>query len=279
MDSLFIHFTHSATPGRKATMDFSLPALDTATKYPSIPTYHVIGERGMLGEDTNVVFEAGEDVYLTEKVDGTNCRIVVLPGGGDFLIGTRDLFLYAQGDRVPNQVPVNLEILRTLMEPAAAAADAWTGKAILVVFCEVYGAAGIARGWADYTGTKTGAGARMFDTATVDPAVLGWELDRIAGWRERGGQGFAPACFNPIAQFGLEPVPHVKIAEGHTIPTGREAAEAWMEALLPGTLAGLGDGGTGNAEGIVARTADRSKIVKLRKAEYAKTRRQLANRR
>jgi hypothetical protein len=71
----------------------------------------------------------------------------------------------------------------------------------------------------------------------------------------------------------------LKVVEGNAIPTGREEAEAWMDELLPGTLAGLGDGGTGNAEGIVARTADRSKICKLRKAEYQKTRRQLAGQR
>lgn len=265
-------------PVERHSVNVAIPALDTATKYPSIPTYHVIGERGMLGEETNVVFDAGEDVYLTEKVDGTNTRIVVMPGG-DYFIGTRDLFLYAKGDRLPNQVPVNLEMVRALAAPAEQAAAAWTGEAILVVFCEVYGAAGIGANWGDYSGQKPGAGVRCFDTATVDPAVLDWNLDRIAGWRERGGQDFAPACFNPVAQFGIDPVPHLKVVEGNAIPRGREEAEAWMEELLPGTLAGLGDGGTGRAEGIVARTADRSKIAKLRKAEYAKTRRQLANRR
>jgi hypothetical protein len=52
-----------------------------------------------------------------------------------------------------------------------------------------------------------------------------------------------------------------------------------MESLLPGTFAGLGDGGTENAERIVARTADRSKIVKLSKAECQKTKRQMAGQR
>lgn len=260
-------------------MTFDFAALGTATAYPSIPTYHVIGERGMLGDETNVTFQPGEEVLITEKIDGANCRIVVMPGGGDFFIGTRDVFLYAKGDRLANQVPVNLEMVRALVDPAEAAAAGWRSPSILVVFCEVYGAAGIGARWGDYSGEKLGAGVRCFDVATVDPEVLDWKLDRIAGWRERGGQRFQPAWLTERGMYGIERVPYLKRVDGGAIPSGREEAEQWMDELLPGTLAGLGDGGTGRAEGIVARTADRSKIVKLRKAEYAKTKRQLANRR
>jgi hypothetical protein len=50
-----------------------------------------------------------------------------------------------------------------------------------------------------------GRNRRMFDTATVDPGVLAWNLDRIAGWRERGGQQFEPAWVNANGMFGIEP--------------------------------------------------------------------------
>jgi hypothetical protein len=56
----------------------------------------LLADRGMLSDDTNVAFEAGERVHLTEKVDGSNTRIVVMPGGGDFFLDTRDLFLYSR---------------------------------------------------------------------------------------------------------------------------------------------------------------------------------------
>jgi hypothetical protein len=122
-----------------------------------------------------------------------------------YFLGTRDLFLYGKGDRVPNQVPVNLEIFRRLIGPAEQAAEEWTGDTILVVFCEVHGANGIGARWGDYSGVKAGAGVRTFDTATVDPGVLEWNLDRIAGWRERGGQQFEPAWVNANGMFGIKP--------------------------------------------------------------------------
>ncbi|MCU1617221.1 MAG: hypothetical protein JWO98_4761, partial [Frankiales bacterium] len=54
-----------------------LAALNSATKYPSIPTYHELDPKngGLLEIPT--AFEG--DVVLTEKVDGTNGRIVLLP--------------------------------------------------------------------------------------------------------------------------------------------------------------------------------------------------------
>jgi ATP-dependent RNA circularization protein (DNA/RNA ligase family) len=48
------------------------------TKYPSIPTYHTLGDKGILLEET-ISFDS--EVILTEKVDGTNSRIILLPDG------------------------------------------------------------------------------------------------------------------------------------------------------------------------------------------------------
>ena len=53
----------------------NLRALNSATKYPSIPTYHVLGERGRLTEALNVVFGSDELVYITEKVDRKSTRL------------------------------------------------------------------------------------------------------------------------------------------------------------------------------------------------------------
>lgn len=66
-------------------------ALNSLTKYPSIPTLHEM-DRGLLTDVLHV--EAHRDVSMgvldwvaTEKLDGTNVRI---------LIGGRDLFLGSQ---------------------------------------------------------------------------------------------------------------------------------------------------------------------------------------
>ena len=45
-----------------------LPSLDSATKYPSIVTYHALGDKGRLTEVLNVNFSG--NVITTEKVDG-----------------------------------------------------------------------------------------------------------------------------------------------------------------------------------------------------------------
>jgi hypothetical protein len=54
-------------------------ALNSLTKYPSIPTYHTLdaGNGGLL--ETSIDFEGR--VIGTEKVHGTNSRIISLPGG------------------------------------------------------------------------------------------------------------------------------------------------------------------------------------------------------
>ena len=69
----------------KETMMIDLEALNSATKYPSIRTYHALGERGSLTEE---VTGFHGDVVLSEKIDGSNSRIIRLPDG-DWLIGSR----------------------------------------------------------------------------------------------------------------------------------------------------------------------------------------------
>lgn len=258
-------------------MTFDFAALDTATAYPSILTYHVIGERGMLGDETNVTFQPGEQVFITEKIDGANCRMIILPGN-DYVIGNRKQLLYARGDRLANQSEDNLTMVAALQPAAERLADEWEGETVLVVYAEVFGA-GIGRAWTQYTADKGKAGARWFDARTVHPTVLTWPLDRIAGWRERGQEGFVPLSTRIAYDIGLEKVPPIATCDGGDIPTGREETEQWMADLIPLSHAGIDEAGNGNPEGLVARTDTRSKIVKFRFAEYAKTKRQLANRR
>ena len=75
-----------------------LNKLNSMTKYPSIPTYHTLGDKGTLLEQT-VSFEG--KVVLTEKVDGTNSRIILLPDV-NFVLGSREELLFAKGDLIGN---------------------------------------------------------------------------------------------------------------------------------------------------------------------------------
>src|SRR6188768_1972097 len=87
------------TKRKRRTVDLRNPellaALNTATKYPSIPTYHKFGEKGRLTEELNVIFKGA--VIGTEKIDGTNTRII-LPPGNDYIIGSREELLFSGGD-------------------------------------------------------------------------------------------------------------------------------------------------------------------------------------
>lgn len=56
-----------------------LSKLNSATKYPSILTYHVIGAKGILQDDVLTYFPAATTLIGTEKIDGTNARMIFMP--------------------------------------------------------------------------------------------------------------------------------------------------------------------------------------------------------
>lgn len=246
-------------------MDFR--TLNSATKYPSILAYHQPQpeHRGKL-EATPCVDFRGREVILTEKVDGTNGRMIILPGG-DWFIGSREDLITARGDRVPNQGPVNLAMARALVPAAEQAAAAWDGKDALVIWAEVYGAA-TAAGWQNYSTDKHTVGARIFDVALVDPHILTQTPAAAAAWRDAGGQQFAPLDLK--MDLPLERVPQLGVVNGNDIPTDIEGAHAWLTSVLTETQVRLDGTGKGQAEGIVIRTAGRDRIAKLRHPDYQK---------
>ena len=79
---------------------YGLEKINSMTKYPSILTYHKIGDKGILQPELTDGTKFDEEVYVTEKVDGTNTRIIV--SGCDYIIGSREDLLYAKGDRIIN---------------------------------------------------------------------------------------------------------------------------------------------------------------------------------
>lgn len=241
----------------------NLTALNSATKYPSIPTYHGLGERGSLTEEATAFHG---DVILTEKVDGTNSRIILMPDG-DYFIGSREELLTARGDRVHNPA---LGIVEALRDVADGLKGTGTDQ-IAVYFLETYGAkiGGQAK---QYTGTGN-VGWRMFDIAFIPTEALDWDRERIAAWRDGGGQSFATESVlqraAEIEDIGL--TPRLATLPAGVLPTSVELAHAWLAEMLPGTLVGLDAGAGGRPEGIVLRTSDRSVIAKARFEDYERT--------
>ncbi|WP_031095578.1 RNA ligase family protein [Streptomyces sp. NRRL S-15] len=250
-----------------------LAALNTATKYPSIPTYHTLDPKngGLLDQPAR--FEG--DVILTEKIDGTNGRIVLLPDG-DYFIGSREELLYAKGDRIENPALSIVEALKPLAERLKPRDE--HGQ-IAVFFLEVYGRkiGGAAK---QYT-SGSRLGARLFDIACLLPDVLDWPREQISTWREGGGQRFCTeATLQRAAEAeAIEMAPRLETVPAATLPTDIEGMAQFLAGRLPVTRVALDEGAGHQPEGIVLRSADRSVIAKARFQDYARTLKRRANRR
>ena len=243
-----------------------LRKLNSATKYPSIPTFHVLGDRGRLREEVQVSF-GDADVVVTEKLDGTNARIIVLEDRS-YLIGSREELLHARGDIVFNPAQGIVAAVRTIADRVA---DALAGSGHIVTFYgEVYG--GKTSGSKAY---GTSVGFRLFDVVRATTRELDERLELsaedIAHWRDSDGQRFLDE--GDIAKHatlaGVDVTPRL---EAKSPPTGLRETHAWLKAALPGeTLAPLDGDRKGRPEGVVVRTRDRRLIAKLRFEDYERT--------
>lgn len=252
-----------------------LKKLNSATKYPSILTYHEMGSGGRLNPKIQVPFVQGQEIYVTEKVDGTNARIVMLPdsapiihhGPRHWVIGSREELLAAQNDLVYQETYGIVDALRPIAEVLPCHAED-----INVYFFEVFG--GDLPASKQYTDSKS-ISLRLFDQARVPMSILDMPIEKIAAWRDHGGQEFKSEearaeLLNRLENgegLALATVP--PLAKMNYLPETIEATYEWLQ-LFSASKCNLG-GGRGRAEGIVARTADRKLIAKLRFEDYERT--------
>lgn len=246
----------------------NLRALNSATKYPSIPTYHRLDPRsgGLL---TGTVPFTGP-VVGTEKVDGANARVILLPDGS-YLLGSREDLLYAQGDPVGNRALGIVDALQPFIDATARTYP--LSPHLLVLYLELYGVRGT--GNAKQYSTAGRPGWRLFDVAEfTSTEVLGWDVERIASWRDRGGQTFLDEDALTLlvnTWFGLDLTPRLFTLDAAELPTDLDKTLVFLRDHLPRTRAAVGDHPPGHAEGIVLRSADRTAIAKARFADYERT--------
>lgn len=245
-----------------------LRALNSLTKYPEIPTYHQLDPRSGCLLDEAVPFQG--QVIGTEKIDGTNSRIILLPGGG-YLIGSREELLYASGDLIGNPTLGIVDNLKPVVE--AVPRDLY-GDVLRVLYLELYGGGKIGAGAKQYS-TRGAVGWRLFDAVDVyDYAEkLSWEPARISSWRQHGGQAFAveEELASTASAVGVQLTPRLFTIDASEVPTDVEKMYAFLGEHLPRTLVALDDSGKGRPEGIVLRTSDRSAIAKARFQDYERT--------
>lgn len=252
-----------------------LDKLNSATKYPSILTYHEVGQRGRLTPTIQVPCPEGQLLTITEKIDGTNGRIVLLPEKAviqhgtprKYLIGSRDAFLFAQGDLIFDK---QYDVKKNL-EPIADALSVDTEK-IFVFFFEVFGVPSLPAA-KEYSNTGA-ASIRLFDIAAIPLEELDKPIEKIASWRDHGGQRFMnfderSALLQTLKDRGLSITEVPSLGVVPAIPPTLEGAYEWLKPF-GSSMVNLG-GGRGRSEGLVVRSHDRRFITKLRFEDYERT--------
>lgn len=258
--------------------EFSFDKINTLTKYPSIFTYHAL-DRGICQEELNegVDFN-GTDFSITEKLDGTNARIVIY--GDDYFIGSREEILYAKGDRLiapndlitPQLIDIADNLLASINEGVSYDVDSDTPLALYVFYFEVFGGNIQRKVAVNYTKDQDTFGVRLFDVTTMDTDdlfdVLELPIENISSYRERNRTRFTSIGDAKIIaeQLGLEYVPEFD-TEGVVIPTERTEVLEWLQTYSD-TKVKLDGSGLGKSEGIIIKSADNQLARKIRFEDY-----------
>jgi len=236
--------------------------LNTLTKYPSILTLHKIGDKGRLTEELTTQIDSDETYYATEKIDGTNVRIITY--GNEMILGSREFLLYHSDDLFYDPAQGIVEYLYDTIQ--------FRNNFLTVVYGEMYG--GKVSSNSKQYGTEKN-GFRIFDIALFkDLSILESPLEEISTWREletpegmRYGQPFVDIQ-KLKSQVGYELAPSIEFKIGDT---SAGAIYDAMRSALPHTKVALTESALLRPEGLVVRNEDRSKIFKLRFEDYERT--------
>ena len=240
--------------------------INTLTKYPSILTLHKFGEKGRLTNTLTTNIE-GEQMYASEKIDGTNVRIICL--GDEFLVGSRKCILHYSEDFYWDEAMGIVNQFYQLNIPVIKP------DKLTIVYGELFGGKITAHS-KNYGKEKHGF--RVFDIAVIeDLSILEKSIPEISSWRESAldvsvnetlkyGQGFI--TLDSLEKFPYELVPKVEFElKNFEHQTVLDA----LNKYIPTTQVALSETAKMGTEGVILRNADRTKIVKLRFEDYRRT--------
>jgi hypothetical protein len=249
---------------RKLLEKYGKDKINTFTKYPSILTLHRIGEKGRLTNELTTTID-GVKLYGTEKIDGTNVRIICY--GDEYLVGSREFILHHSNDIYFDPAQGIVDGLKTLRIPIPKTDD------FTVIYGEFYG--GKTTTHSKWYGQDK-IGFRVFDVSRYDYLdVLEFSIPEISRWREREtpygmfyGQPFLTRTeientlpdldLVPVVDFDLGDMTHKTILEN-------------LRKYIPTTNVPLSDNALMKAEGLVLRNENRNVIVKVRYEDYERT--------
>jgi len=195
---------------------YFMDRLESITRFPSIPTFNKFVQKGgILGDEVNDIVAQYEDAEftLTEKLDGTNVRIIITNTGPDgapeWFIGVRREFIMMQGSPLFKDtntvaswflsrhggVPVNVEgVIRDEHYDALYHKFFHIDPTVpdrvnvVVLYGEMYGG-NIQKGKKHYGGENPHF--RLFASQVIENAqkALWGQPEMIAGYRERFALG------------------------------------------------------------------------------------------
>jgi hypothetical protein len=253
-------------------MAFNIRAVDldkfnSMTKYPSILTYHTLGDRGTLQDAVQIPFTGR--ILGTEKVDGTNARMIFGPDGS-VVVGSREDLLWERRDLIGNPSMGIVEAVRDSVQRLHERLR--NPDRIAVTFVEVFGH-NIGAAAKNYT-REGKVGLRLFDVVLIEgyEEMLRWPVEQIARWREQGGQRFLDAdrLGQVAGDLGLPLVPALFDLDAAQLPTGLEETQRFLLGF-EGSRCKLDHTAAGVPEGVVVRSPDRSCIAKIRREDYERT--------
>lgn len=251
--------------------------INSLTKYPSIPTLHELGHKGVPTNNLNVLFDDSEYTYLTnghiyatEKIDGTNVRIICLYN--EYLIGSRENILYYSNDLYFDNSQTIVQSIKSLNLQIPFC------NVLTVFYGELYGGK-VSSNSKNY-GTEQ-VGFRLFDVVSFDNFDVenfckSKTLEEISHWREHKendkivyGQSFYNVSefkeFTKENYFLSVPVVNITLND-----LSLEGVLNSLKLSINETKVALTDTATRIPEGVVIRNYDRSKIAKIRFEDYNK---------
>lgn len=261
--------------------NFDLRKLDSLTKYPSILTYHELGDKGRLKDSLVSTFPFNAErqpLYLSEKLDGENSRIILVIQDRevDYFIGTRDELIFAKDDRIFTKKGNMVNTVKPFADSLVANEDFINihNNKLVVIYGESYGGT-VQKACKQYT-SKNNQSFRMFDSFILPleevSILLEKELNAIATWRDKGNQPFLNRNnFEELSHLiEFETTPILGTVPSKEMPISLIATMEWLQQYKY-TKANLDEVEQGLSEGVVVRSFDRSFIAKLRFEDYERT--------
>lgn len=267
----------------------TLKLLNSLTKYPSIEAFHTFSKDSR-PKLTNVLTSSGEalqgkEVYVTEKIDGTNVRLIFINGetnfkplisDWDWFIGSRENLLMAQGDRIPDPQMGIAEFMRDTPLVVLEHLSFLNNFFLFVVYGELYGGDINAAG--NYTKAKQ-RHFRIFDIRIwlkkdIEKSLY-FSSEQISIKRDNntlpGNWLTVPELTDWTKSAGFENV--VTLSNVVRMPMNLvvENSLAFLDTFFAERKTkSVIDEVPGRAEGIVVRTLDRFAIAKLKFEDYEK---------